>query len=534
MKTNFKKMALLTLALLTLGGVSMKAATYEKTYDFTGSATAYTSAGGSVTVPGLVDGNENLVAQQVLADANRTFDSKFAFGYRFSSKVQSIGADGFKFDATEGFKITWEGRAFVILDLNAGDKITLSFTGTIKTTDTSLTGVAEGTALTSGTEYTMLAAGNLILNPSVNPTAISSIKIVTPTPNCTGDNYSFSVQGFDPAGGEKKYAGALEIGFGADGGDWVYWGLTGDANNPAWKANFPYGVRIADYPKDSNSSGVKVANKKIPVSGPFLKLKAQYDGTVTVYGKFKGYVFLMNEDCSYWWTSDNLTEDWQTVSFRVKAGVQYWLCNDYNSGYYNGATYSPDYFDISVSPAGYATFGNYSASNLQAPEGVTVYAATYNSGTDKVTLTEVSNRIIPAGQGVIISAAKGSYAFSTTVTDWDYAGTNDLVPASATETLAQTADGKTNYILAADGEEAKFYAVDGSSSIAAGKAYLSIARDYNSSARSLDIVFSDATAISNMVTAQPADGRYYNLQGMEVKQPQKGLYIVNGKKVIMK
>ena len=36
------------------------------------------------------------------------------------------------------------------------------------------------------------------------------------------------------------------------------------------------------------------------------------------------------------------------------------------------------------------------------------------------------------------------------------------------------------------------------------------------------------------VNGSAADGKCYNLQGQRVEQPTKGLYIVNGKKVIVK
>ncbi|MBQ8487319.1 MAG: hypothetical protein IJ533_06695, partial [Prevotella sp.] len=45
--------------------------------------------------------------------------------------------------------------------------------------------------------------------------------------------------------------------------------------------------------------------------------------------------------------------------------------------------------------------------------------------------------------------------------------------------------------------------------------------------------FGDATAISAVKTVK-ADGEVYNLNGQRVAAPQKGLYIVNGKKVIIK
>ena len=42
------------------------------------------------------------------------------------------------------------------------------------------------------------------------------------------------------------------------------------------------------------------------------------------------------------------------------------------------------------------------------------------------------------------------------------------------------------------------------------------------------------TAIKNVKGADKADGKYYNLNGIEVAAPQKGVYIRNGKKVVVK
>ena len=54
------------------------------------------------------------------------------------------------------------------------------------------------------------------------------------------------------------------------------------------------------------------------------------------------------------------------------------------------------------------------------------------------------------------------------------------------------------------------------------------------SARALEIVFGETTGI-NMVNGEEAKvNGFYNLQGQRVAAPAKGLYIVNGKKVIIK
>jgi hypothetical protein len=44
----------------------------------------------------------------------------------------------------------------------------------------------------------------------------------------------------------------------------------------------------------------------------------------------------------------------------------------------------------------------------------------------------------------------------------------------------------------------------------------------------------DATGIATLRTMPIMDGRYYNLQGQRVVTPTKGIYVVNGKKIIIK
>ena len=44
----------------------------------------------------------------------------------------------------------------------------------------------------------------------------------------------------------------------------------------------------------------------------------------------------------------------------------------------------------------------------------------------------------------------------------------------------------------------------------------------------------DTTGIESVEQSTKADNLYFNLAGQRVVQPTKGLYIVNGKKVIIK
>lgn len=72
--------------------------------------------------------------------------------------------------------------------------------------------------------------------------------------------------------------------------------------------------------------------------------------------------------------------------------------------------------------------------------------------------------------------------------------------------------------------------------LAANKCYLQISKAAPTGAASRAIVFSgEATGINDVRGfAEKNDGNYYDLQGRKVQQPKKGLYIINGKKQVVK
>ena len=178
------------------------------------------------------------------------------------------------------------------------------------------------------------------------------------------------------------------------------------------------------------------------------------------------------------------------------------------------------YRTLTVGDAKFATFGSlYKNAKLNS---VTAYAAKYSAG--KVTLTEVTN--VPAGKGVVVeAAAAGSYAptFDVAADDID----TDLQVSNGTV----TGDGSTIFVLANGGSGVGFYKLADGEKVPAGKAYLVIpasARDF--------IGFADeATGIStSLMNNGKVNNEVFNLKGQRVSQPTKGLYIVNGKKVVIK
>ena len=83
----------------------------------------------------------------------------------------------------------------------------------------------------------------------------------------------------------------------------------------------------------------------------------------------------------------------------------------------------------------------------------------------------------------------------------------------------------------------KLYKVNSDVAVKANKAYIDMSKIENvpSAARSINLVFNETTGIKTVIDPEfIGDGEFYNLQGQRISAPTKGLYIVNGKKVIMK
>ena len=178
-----------------------------------------------------------------------------------------------------------------------------------------------------------------------------------------------------------------------------------------------------------------------------------------------------------------------------------------------------------IAASGYSTLVSIKALDFTNVEGLQGYVATsVNKEESKVTLTEVKS--VPVKTPVILKGTPGAtYTIFTTTSPAELPATGNLLRGSATESTALAAG--EAYIL----YNGAFYSNE-AGNLPAGKAYLP-ASTVNG-ARELSIVFdNEATAIA----APKASTRHtdiYNLQGQMVKAPSKGVYVVEGKKVVVK
>ena len=181
----------------------------------------------------------------------------------------------------------------------------------------------------------------------------------------------------------------------------------------------------------------------------------------------------------------------------------------------------PNVYEIAVGEAGYATF--VPKRNIMAiPDGVEAYAA--QNGVNEpgfVYLAPVNE--LPADNAVIVKANAGSYYCNSTDEEKTLGVANDLT-FSDTEIAANG----SQYVLAKpEGQEVGFYQAT-TGTIAARKAYLESA----SGVKAFYFAGDDATSIKTIDNGQQTtDSAIYNVAGQRLNKMQKGINIVNGKKI---
>lgn len=187
-------------------------------------------------------------------------------------------------------------------------------------------------------------------------------------------------------------------------------------------------------------------------------------------------------------------------------------------------TYPKTHTYVDVKAAGYRTFASSSALDFsETIEGLTAYKATVSG--DAVSFSAI-DCAVPAGEGMLIKAAEGRY-YIPLATGTPAAIDNAFVGVTAAEEVPAGI-----FVLMNGDQGVGFYKTKNAFTVGANTAYLPASA---APARSF-IGFSDdeTTGINALMGNEKMNGEVYNLNGQRVAAPQKGLYIVNGKKVVMK
>ena len=178
---------------------------------------------------------------------------------------------------------------------------------------------------------------------------------------------------------------------------------------------------------------------------------------------------------------------------------------------------------ISVTDAGYATVVAEKEIDFTGVEGITAYIAQVVDN-KYVHLEPIT--IVPTGEAFVVKAPEGNYNIPVSLEENGDATDNDL-KASTTDVIA---DG-SQYILANGSEGVGFYKAEANSTIAAGKGYLEIGGAGVKGFYGFE--FNDATGIEETLSNSPLKGEnIFNLAGQRLNKMQKGINIMDGKKVL--
>lgn len=188
-------------------------------------------------------------------------------------------------------------------------------------------------------------------------------------------------------------------------------------------------------------------------------------------------------------------------------------------------TYPVTAASITITPAKeYTTYVTPAIMNFDGT-GLTAYKATAAT-TAEVTMMPVT--AVPAGTPLVLKKGTDASYDVPVAASADAITDNKLVASDGVTPIG--GDGVWDYILS----DGLFYrATEGV--LAKGKAYLHLDAAPADAARELVMSFGDeATGIDSVTRDALTNGKVYNLQGQEVKNAQKGIFIVNGKKVVLK
>lgn len=183
---------------------------------------------------------------------------------------------------------------------------------------------------------------------------------------------------------------------------------------------------------------------------------------------------------------------------------------------------------VAVSAVKFATY--VPTFNVVAPAEAKVYTAKVNETKSAVVLTEVpAFSVIAKGTPVLVGAEAGSYNFAASADETTTVADNDLKAATADT----KGDGSTIYALVEQDGKAVFAPLKEGVAVSVGHAYLELPAA--SATRFYSIQFGgETTGINEVNAAAKADGAYYTLQGVKTSKAAKGIYIHNGKKVVIK
>ena len=178
---------------------------------------------------------------------------------------------------------------------------------------------------------------------------------------------------------------------------------------------------------------------------------------------------------------------------------------------------------VTISSAGYKTYYSANALKFEGVDGLKAYIAEKDGTTIK--FTQVSS--VPAETGVLLKGDAATYQIPVVASSDTDVSANKLEGV-----LEDTAKDAGIFVLMNGTSGVGFYKTTSAFTVGANTAYLpaSVA-----GAKTFIGFDDEALGISDALKLNSMENKaFFNLAGQRVEQPTKGLYIVGGKKVIIK
>ena len=281
------------------------------------------------------------------------------------------------------------------------------------------------------------------------------------------------------------------------------------------ESNAPYRVKLDT---DGDYIQVKTDCQPVLVSVDVKMLGGATKSSITVQESADGDTFTDVEDLTISGSTNSVLYLQTASDFKADTRYVRLYFNKGSNVGVGGIAIEKAFEDaVTIGEIGYATY--VTKHNVSFPTDVKAYIGKINN--EYVTLTEVT--AVPKGTPVILKGA-GEYALAP-------AAASELADVSTNDLKATTkeieATGK--YVLAKpDGKPVGFYLAE-SGEIAAGKAYIELPAP---SVSAFIFMEDGTTAINSLTTALSESGVIYNVAGQRINKLQKGINIVNGKKVL--
>lgn len=197
----------------------------------------------------------------------------------------------------------------------------------------------------------------------------------------------------------------------------------------------------------------------------------------------------------------------------------------------------PATISATITSAGYATFSSTYALDFTNVDNAKAYIVTGQNATGTSVIMEQVTGTVEAGTGLVLESNNGGEATVTIpiVAEGTSYNTNKLWAITEDDYVSKANDDSyTNYVLSVQDNKVVFASIDEvAAPIKAGQAALSLPKI--NTAKSLSLSPEQVTTGINTVQGSGVKvNGYYDLQGRRVSQPTKGLYIMDGKKIIIK